>query len=223
MTAATLTAAPLAPARRPRPRRRAAAHPHAGLAQPGADQAQPVGAARPEHPAGDVRAALHVRLRRRDLRQRRRRTSQFALPGIIVQNAFFATMTTGVGLNTRPHQGRLRPAAVAADRPLVPAGRPDPRRHGQAGLGGRAAARRRHDPRASGSNHGVGGLLAAFALLLVFSLAASWISVLVGVLVSEPEKVQIFGFMVIFPLTFTSNAFVPTDTMPGWLQALGRR
>ena len=42
---------------------------------------------------------------------------------------------------------------------------------------------------------------------------------LVGVLVGEPEKVQIFGFVVIFPLTFTSNAFVPTDTMPGWLQA----
>lgn len=41
---------------------------------------------------------------------------------------------------------------------------------------------------------------------------------LVGVLVSEPDKVQIFGFMVIFPLTFTSNIFVPTDRMPGWLQ-----
>jgi oleandomycin transport system permease protein len=31
--------------------------------------------------------------------------------------------------------------------------------------------------------------------------------------------VQIFGFVVIFPITVTSNAFVPTDTMPGWLQA----
>ena len=52
--------------------------------------------------------------------------------------------------------------------------------------------------------------------------AFSWMSVLVGMLVSEPEKVQIFGFAVMFPLTFASNAFVPAATMPGWLQALGR-
>jgi ABC-type multidrug transport system permease subunit len=31
--------------------------------------------------------------------------------------------------------------------------------------------------------------------------------------------VQIFGFVVLFPITFTSNAFVPTASMPGWLQA----
>jgi ABC-type multidrug transport system permease subunit len=37
-------------------------------------------------------------------------------------------------------------------------------------------------------------------------------------LVNEPEKVMIFGFAVMFPLTFVSNAFVQTDTMPGWLQ-----
>ncbi len=38
-------------------------------------------------------------------------------------------------------------------------------------------------------------------------------------LVNEPEKVQIFGFTVIFPLTFASSAFVATATMPGWMQA----
>jgi len=35
----------------------------------------------------------------------------------------------------------------------------------------------------------------------------------------SPEKVQIFGFVVLFPLTFTSNAFVQTQSMPGALQA----
>ena len=30
---------------------------------------------------------------------------------------------------------------------------------------------------------------------------------------------QIFGFVTLFPLTFASNAFAPTATMPGWLQA----
>ena len=71
MTAATVAA----PSARPAPTRRLSPAAglrhtvHAGLAQPGADQAQPDGTARPEHPAGDVRAALHVRLRRGDLRQ----------------------------------------------------------------------------------------------------------------------------------------------------------
>ncbi len=65
---------------------------------------------------------------------------------------------------------------------------------------------------------GVAGVLGAFGLTLVFAMAFSWISVLVGMLVSDPEKVMIFGFAVMFPLTFVSNAFVPSDTMPGWLQ-----
>jgi ABC-type multidrug transport system permease subunit len=63
------------------------------------------------------------------------------------------------------------------------------------------------------------GVVAAFGLLLTFALAATWMSVLVGMVVSAPEKVQIFGFVLIFPITFASNAFAPTGTMPGWLQA----
>jgi oleandomycin transport system permease protein len=142
----------------------------------------------------------------------------FALPGIIVQNAFFATMTTGFGLNTDLTKGvfdRLRSLPIARWAPL--AGRIIADTVKQAwsvalliGVGMILGFR---------LENGLLGLVAAFALLLAFSLAASWISVLVGVSVSEPEKVQIFGFMVIFPLTFTSNAFVPTETMPGWLQA----
>jgi oleandomycin transport system permease protein len=42
--------------------------------------------------------------------------------------------------------------------------------------------------------------------------------VLVAMLAANPEKVQIFGFVVLFPITFTSDAFVPTASMPGWLQ-----
>lgn len=52
-------------------------------------------------------------------------------------------------------------------------------------------------------------------LLLVFALAFSWVSVLVGILAKDPEQVQIFGFTALFPITFVSNVFVPTDTMPG--------
>jgi ABC-2 type transport system permease protein/oleandomycin transport system permease protein len=66
---------------------------------------------------------------------------------------------------------------------------------------------------------GPAGVVGAFALLIAFNLGFSWLPVLVGMLVDEPEKVQAFGFVVIFPLTFASSAFVPTATMPGWLQA----
>ena len=62
-------------------------------------------------------------------------------------------------------------------------------------------------------------VLAAFGLLLLFAFAATWMSVLVAMLVATPEKVQLFGFTLLFPLTFASNAFAPTATMPGWLQA----
>jgi ABC-2 type transport system permease protein/oleandomycin transport system permease protein len=58
----------------------------------------------------------------------------------------------------------------------------------------------------------------ALALLLTFALAMSWLSVLIGLIAAEPEKVQIIAFSVMMPLTFTSNAFVPTKTLPGWLQ-----
>lgn len=142
----------------------------------------------------------------------------FALPGIIVQNAFFATMTTGFGLNNDLTKGvfdRLRALPIARWAPLAGRILADTVKQAWSvslliGVGMILGFR---------LQNGVLGLLGAFALLLAFSLAAAWVSVLVGVLVSEPEKVQIFGFMVIFPLTFTSNAFVPTETMPGWLQA----
>jgi ABC-2 type transport system permease protein/oleandomycin transport system permease protein len=65
----------------------------------------------------------------------------------------------------------------------------------------------------------VAGVIGALLLLVVMSFAVSWVSVLIGVLVSEPDKVQIFGFTTIFPLSFSSSAFVNIDTMPGWMQA----
>jgi oleandomycin transport system permease protein len=61
--------------------------------------------------------------------------------------------------------------------------------------------------------------LGAVTLLVVFALAFSWLPVLVAMLVDEPEKVMMLGFVVVFPLTFASSAFVPVTTMPGWMQA----
>lgn len=57
-----------------------------------------------------------------------------------------------------------------------------------------------------------------FGLATLFSLAISWISAIMGLLVKSVEAAQWAGFIIIFPLTFVSAAFVPTDTMPEALQ-----
>ena len=46
-----------------------------------------------------------------------------------------------------------------------------------------------------------------------------WISAFVGLSVKDPETAQSAGFIWVFPLTFVSSAFVPADSMPGWLEA----
>ncbi len=51
-------------------------------------------------------------------------------------------------------------------------------------------------------------------LALLFTLAISWMSAILGLLVKSLEAAQWMGFVVIFPLTFISSAFVPTQTMP---------
>src|SRR5947209_1470831 len=61
--------------------------------------------------------------------------------------------------------------------------------------------------------------LAAVGLLLLTSFAFSWISATIGLLVRSVEAAQSSGFIWLFPLTFASSAFVPTNTMPSWLQA----
>ncbi len=51
-------------------------------------------------------------------------------------------------------------------------------------------------------------------LILLFSFAISWIAAIMGLLARTVEAVQWMGFFVIFPLTFASAAFVPTESMP---------
>lgn len=56
--------------------------------------------------------------------------------------------------------------------------------------------------------------VAGFGLLLLFSYAFSWVMATVGLAVPSPEVVNNASFMVIMPLTFVSNAFVPSDSLP---------
>jgi ABC-2 type transport system permease protein/oleandomycin transport system permease protein len=62
-------------------------------------------------------------------------------------------------------------------------------------------------------------LLLAFVLVLAFAYVFSWMSAWVGIIVRDPETAQSAGFLWVLPLTFVSSAFVPTDAMPGAVQA----
>lgn len=55
-------------------------------------------------------------------------------------------------------------------------------------------------------------------LLLLFTLAFSWVSAILGLMAKSVEAVQWFGFILVFPLTFASAAFVPTESMPKYLR-----
>ncbi|MEU6428279.1 ABC transporter permease [Microbispora sp. NPDC046973] len=142
---------------------------------------------------------------------------QFALPGLVAQNMLFASMTTAVGLSTDIGKGvfdRLRSLPIARFAPLAGRIVADTLKQVWAfalflGLGMVLGFR---------VHTGVAGVLGALALLLTFALAMSWTAVLVGVTASSQEKVQIMMFSLMMPITFTSNAFVATDTMPSWLQ-----
>ncbi|MET8678791.1 ABC transporter permease [Streptomyces sp. NPDC004647] len=143
---------------------------------------------------------------------------QYALAGIIVQNTLFMTMYTAMALNTDLTKGvfdRLRSLPIARSAPLFGRITADLAKQLWAmllmiGLGTLLGFR---------ITGGLGGFLGATLLLMVFAAAVSWSAVLIGMVAGDAEKVQVFAFTLIFPITFTSSAFVRVETMPGWLQA----
>ncbi|HKJ12854.1 MAG TPA: ABC transporter permease, partial [Ornithinimicrobium sp.] len=62
--------------------------------------------------------------------------------------------------------------------------------------------------------NGVPSFLAGIALILLFSYAFSWVMALLGMVVRTPETINNASFMVLFPITFISNAFVPAESLP---------
>ncbi|GAA1886358.1 ABC transporter permease [Asanoa iriomotensis] len=56
--------------------------------------------------------------------------------------------------------------------------------------------------------------VAGYAILFLFAYAMSWISAVIGLSVKSVEVAQSAGFIWMFPLTFLSNAFVPTSSLP---------
>ena len=63
------------------------------------------------------------------------------------------------------------------------------------------------------------GFLGGVVLVLLFSYALSWVMATIGLLVRNPEAAQSAVFLPVFPFVFASAVFIPTQTMPGWLQA----
>ncbi|MEO3874151.1 ABC transporter permease [Nonomuraea sp. B12E4] len=69
---------------------------------------------------------------------------------------------------------------------------------------------------------GVGGVLAAILLAIFTGWSLAWIFTWIGTIARSAQAVQGISMMILFPLTFLSNAFVPVDSLPGWLAAFVR-
>jgi ABC-2 type transport system permease protein len=142
----------------------------------------------------------------------------YILPGILVMSVLFTTVYSGIALNTDLTRGvvdRFRSLPIARPAPLVGALLGDSVRYLVAGtvivvlgvvLGYRPDA-------------GVGGVVAALALVVVFAFGLSWVFTTIGLLMRSPNAVMNAGFMGIFPLTFLSNVFVDPETLPSALEA----
>ncbi len=141
----------------------------------------------------------------------------FFLPGILVQTVITTSVVTGVQLREDMDKGvfdRFRSLPIARVAPLAGALLADTVRYGIATtltfvtgylMGFRPEA-------------GFGGVLAASVVVIVAAWALSWIFAFFGVIARSAGSVQGISFLVLFPLTFLSNAYVPADTMPDWLQ-----
>lgn len=67
---------------------------------------------------------------------------------------------------------------------------------------------------------GIGGAIAAFALVLFFGYAVSWGCACLGLASKGVETAQALGLLLLFPIVFVSNALVPTQRMTPWLRDL---
>ena len=135
------------------------------------------------------------------------------MAGIFAQTVTFATAGAGAGIADDMHKGlidRFRSLPMARGAVLTGRTLADLVQSALTMLVMIACALligwRLHD----GLLKGVGG----FALLLLLGYAFSWIGALIGLSVRTPEAATSGGLIWLFPLTFLSNAFVPTQTLP---------
>lgn len=146
---------------------------------------------------------------------------EFLVPGVLVQNLAFSVAGPTVGIAEDMKRGimdRFRslpmaPSAVLSGRTVA-----DLLRTAMlivvVMLVGLLIGWRFHN--------GLADWLLAFALLLLFGYALSWVGSWVGLLMPSPEVANTAGLIWIFPLTFISSAFVPIAGMPTWLQPIAQ-
>ena len=141
----------------------------------------------------------------------------FLMPGIIVQSMVFGGFVTALGLAEDLKKGlidRFRSLpmwgpAVVAGRILADVGTNVIQLVIMFAVG--IAAGFRFDA-------SFWEILAGLALLLLIGYAFSWVFAFIGLSASSPEASNAYGFTILFPVTFISSAFVPTETMPSWLE-----
>jgi ABC-2 type transport system permease protein len=139
------------------------------------------------------------------------------IPGILVQTVITTSVVTGVQLREDMDKGvfnRFKSLPIARIAPLAGALLADTVRYGIATIltftMGYIMGYRPHA--------GVGGVIAGGLLVVLFAWCISWIFAFFGVIARTASSVQGISLIILFPLTFLSNAFVPTNTLPGWLQ-----
>lgn len=69
-------------------------------------------------------------------------------------------------------------------------------------------------------NDGIGNALVAYALFLLFAYAVAWVGAWIGLHMPNTQTANTAGLIWLFPATFISNAFVPLDSMPTFLQSI---
>jgi oleandomycin transport system permease protein len=143
---------------------------------------------------------------------------QFLLPGLLGQNIAMAGIALGQNLNADIEKGvfdRFRSLPIARSAPLVGAVLADVVRYLVLfaiffGFGSIMGFRIQTNPLAT---------IAALGISMAFALCFCWISVFVGMKARTSGSVQGIMFLLVLPLSFGSNVFVSTTTLPGWLQA----
>ncbi len=142
----------------------------------------------------------------------------FLMPGIITQTIAFGGFLTAVGLNEDLSKGLIdRFRSLPMARPAVLAGRT----LADIGMNTLAVVLMVAVGTLVGFRFstGVPEVALGIVLLLLFGFAFSWIFAILGLGASSPESAGSVGFILVFPLTFLSSAFVPVDSMPGAIQA----
>ena len=143
------------------------------------------------------------------------------IPGIVAQTVLTTCMSTGVQLREDMEKGvfdRFRSLPMARVAPLAGPMVADLVRYLiAAGLTFAMGFILGYRP-----GGGVLGVLGAIVLAMFTGWALAWIFTWIGTIARSARAVQGISMMILFPLTFLSNAFVPVTTLPGWLAAFVR-